>query len=278
MSRYIKLVNFEIKRFMKIYLGLIAMILVLQFAGVFVKSLGYMHQANQAMYEQSISKAQYIANYGLMDFTQICRSSWFLSPIVISATVLLGYMFLIWYRDWFGKNTFIYRLLMLPTTRLNIYFAKATAILLFTLGLIALEIIILPIQISIFTRLVPADFRVDLPVTGILSSNYIISTIIPGTFIQFFLYYSIGFMVVLVIFTAILLERSFRWKGFIAGTLYVIASMVVFLFPILMLNRASNTTILYPEEFLEIEISMGIIVMAIAVFVSGFLLKKKITV
>ena len=31
----------------------------------------------------------------------------------------------------FGKNTFIYRLLMLPTNRLNIYLAKATTILLF---------------------------------------------------------------------------------------------------------------------------------------------------
>ena len=35
------------------------------------------------------------------------------------------YVFFIWYRDWLGKYTFAYRLLMLPTTRINIYFAKA---------------------------------------------------------------------------------------------------------------------------------------------------------
>lgn len=277
MNRYLKLVNFEINRFLKMYFVLIGMTLVLQFAGVVVKSLSYVHAANSAVYEQGVSKAQFIAQNSAMKFLDITTSLWFLAPIAISATVILGYIFLIWYRDWFAKNTFIYRLLMLPTSRISIYFSKATAILLMVLGLIALEMIILPFQLSLFQLLVPQDLRQDTPLTMIVSGFFVLSTIIPGTFIQFLLYYTAGLMVVFILFTAILFERCFRWKGVFIAVLYCAASVAVFLSPVIyMITKKANT--LYPEELLSLEIALGLLVMGAAVGVSGFLLKKKITV
>ena len=77
------------------------------------------------------------------------------------------YVFFIWYRDWFGKSSFIYRLLMLPTKRIHIYFAKLTAIMFLVLGLIALQILLMPIEMQIVNSIVPADFRTYFPLSGI---------------------------------------------------------------------------------------------------------------
>ena len=47
-----------------------------------------------------------------------------MGPIALCVVVLIIYVFFIWYRDWLGKNTFIYRLLMLPTARIQCLFSK----------------------------------------------------------------------------------------------------------------------------------------------------------
>ncbi|NRD78198.1 hypothetical protein HPT25_12455 [Bacillus sp. BRMEA1] len=277
MSKYLKLVNFEIHRFLKLYFALIGMIVILQFSGVVVKSLSYIHQANRAVYEQGITKAQFITRNGPINFMQIMTSMWFLAPIAISATVILGYIFLIWYRDWFAKNTFIYRLLMLPTSRLSIYFSKSTAILLMVLGLITLEIIILPFQLSLFQLLVPNDLRLDLPLMMMVSGYFVLYTIIPGTFTQFVLYYATGLMVVLVLFTAILFERCYRWKGVLLAVLYCGIALLVFISPVIYL-KIQNHISFYPDELLTLYIALGLLIMGASIWISGVLLKKKITV
>ncbi|WP_066372178.1 hypothetical protein [Neobacillus fumarioli] len=275
MNRYWKLVNFELYRFLKLYVSLIALTIILQFTGVVVKSLSYVHQANSDIYEHGMSRAQFIEQNGLANFMQIAGSLWFLAPIMISATVILGYIFLIWYRDWFAKNRFIYRLLMLPTSRLTIYFAKASAILLMVLGLIALEIIILPFQLSLFQLLVPADLRQDIPITAVLGFQ-VLAIIIPGTWMQFVLHYLAGFMLVCVLFTAILFERCYRWKGLFLAVLYCAASVMVFIAPAIL--AAIRIIDFYPNELVSLEIVLGLVVMGAAVWISQFLLKNKITV
>ena len=87
-----------------------------------------------------MSMSEYIEQFGISLLIHFVNSEWFVMPIVLCIAMLMIYVFFIWYRDWFGKNTFIYRLLMLPTERINIYFAKLTAIMLLVLGLITLQI------------------------------------------------------------------------------------------------------------------------------------------
>ncbi len=278
MKHYLKLVNFEMKRFMKLYVVLVIMTITLQLTGVIVKSQEYVNQANRAIFERSLSQAQYISDFGVFDFRYVCQSLWILGPIVICATVLIGYAFLIWYRDWFAKNTFIYRLLMLPTARLNIYFAKATAILLFVLGLVGLEMMILPLGMTLSEKIVPAAFRTGSHLQEMIRTIVELNLIIPRTFIQFVLYYAMGFMAVLIVFTGILFERSFGWKGILAGLFYAAASALLFLAPVIYIIISESKTVLYPEEFLTMEICLGMFVTASAIFISRFLLEKKITV
>ena len=188
MSRYLKLVHFEFNRFLKLYLVLIGMTIVLQIVGVIVSSQNYLNRANDAMYKEFLSKETFIEQYGTFSFFDLTQTSWFIGPIALCIAVLIIYVFFIWYRDWLGKNTFIYRLLMLPTNRLNLYLAKATTILLFILGLLAVQLLLFPIEGQILQWMVPAEFRTDMTIFEITNRDYL-NVFFPQTFTEFILYY-----------------------------------------------------------------------------------------
>ncbi|CAH0232201.1 hypothetical protein SRABI96_02706 [Peribacillus sp. Bi96] len=277
MMRYLKLVNFEINRFSKIYLSLLLITLVSQFAGVIIVTNSLLNDARKIMSEEKLSEAAYITNYGGIDFTHIANTLLFQGPIALSAVALIFYIFLIWYRDWFGKNTFIYRLLMLPTSRLSIYLSKATAIFLMVLGLIAWQIIILPMENALFDSRVPEAFlNMEMSSAGIIKFNPVLNLIIPTTFTQFLLSYGIGLMVMAILFTAIMFERSFRIKGIILGLVYCGIAAALFLTPVFAM--ASDVFYFYPGELVGTLIALGIIVTGISIWLGSWLLKNRVTV
>ncbi|CAH0344328.1 hypothetical protein [Bacillus sp. CECT 9360] len=278
MNKYFKLVNFELNRFIKIYISLLAITIISQFLGVVIKSRSYLTEAKNSMSDQSMTQTEFVEQYGKFDFSQIMNSFWFLGPIAICAVALIFYIFLIWYRDWFGKNTFIYRLLMLPTSRLNIYLAKATAIFLMVFGLVALQIILLPLENLLFQSLVPDVFKSVKGTRSLIQSNVALMVIIPKTFVQFLLYYGLGFTAVFILFTAILLERSYRIKGVVMGILYCLAAGAIFLSPILISAIFYNDMFFYPLELLVIETILCLIIMAVSIWIGNLLINKKVNV
>ena len=278
MSRYLKLVNFELSRFMKIYLVLIAITVISQITGIIVKSKGYLNEVHRTIYGDSISKAQYIEEYGTITFMDYTTSSlWFLAPIALCIAALMFYVFFIWYRDWFGKNTFIYRLLLLPSARLNVLLAKATTILLLVFGLVSIQLILLPIENNIFKWIIPLDFRTDLPIHEMLEESRELSVLIPRSFVEFIIHYGIGIMAVLVIFTVILFERSYRLKGILMAILFGLLAIVIFFLPDFV-ELLLQKNYLYPIEHLVVRGILGIIVIGLSIWVSNFLLNKKINV
>ncbi len=275
MMRYIKLVNFEINRFSKIYLSLLLITLVSQFAGVIIVTKSLLKDARDIMSEERLSEAAYITNYGSIEFSHIAHTLLFVGPIALSAVALIFYIFLIWYRDWFGKNTFIYRLLMLPTSRLSIYLSKATAIFLMVLGLIAFQIIILPMENALFNSNVPEALLNEMSTFAIAKISPILSLIIPSTFTQFLLSYGIGLMIMSILFTAIMFERSFRIKGIILGLVYCGIAAVLFLAPVLM---EIGNFYFYPNELFGLMLALGIILTGLSVWLGAWLLKNRVTV
>ncbi|HJF32456.1 MAG TPA: hypothetical protein K8V56_11875 [Sporosarcina psychrophila] len=276
MKRYLKLVDFEVKRFLKLYLVLLGVTILSQIIGLIVESRAYLNRANVVIYKDLVPKDEFIEQYGKMSFLDFSQSVWFLGPIMLCGVVLIIYVFFIWYRDWFGKNTFSYRLLMLPTARINVYFAKATTILLFVLGLVALQIVLLPVESQVLQWMVPGEFRTDLSVNTITNINYL-TTLFPSTFIEFVLYYSGGIAAVFIVFTAILFERSFRIKGIIYGILYCAVSILIFFAPIF-INEFMLGNYFYPIELFFLELVAGLLVLACAIWTGNFLLKNKIRV
>ncbi|NYF26092.1 hypothetical protein [Sporosarcina sp. JAI121] len=276
MKRYLKLVNFEFNRFFKLYIVLIGITILSQIIGVIVESRAYLNRANELIYKELMLKSEFIEQYGTMSFATISRSLWFLGPIVVCGVTLLIYVFFIWYRDWLGKNTFGYRLLMLPTARMNVYVAKATTILLYVLGLVALQLLLLPVESQVLQWMVPSEFRTDLSVNEITNFNDL-AILFPNTLIEFVLYYGAGMAAVFIIFTAILFERSFRIKGIIYGFLYCVVSLLLFFAP-LFINEFILGNYFYLIEMFFIELLAGILVLSCAIWTGNFLIKNKIRV
>ena len=277
MKSYLKLVNFELGRFIKIYLVLIGLTIISQIAGVIVVSKGYLSEVNQAINVDSLSKGQFLEQIGPMSMTQITQSIWFTGPIALCIAALIFYCFFIWYRDWFGKNTFIYRLLMLPTARLYVFLAKASSIFLMVIGLVSIQLLLLPVESKILKFIVPLDFRVDMSISEVVSESRYLFTLIPDSFIQFIINYGIGLMAVFIVFTAILLERSFRLKGILFGFVYSVLAFVVFLFPLL-LEIFFEVHYLYPTELFVVEVILGILVISVSIWTSNYLINKRVTV
>src|SRR5699024_6486149 len=145
MNEYLKLVNFEWNRFMKMYLILIGVTIILQVTGVIYESKLYIKRASDVIYGDMVSKDEILLDYGSMSFESIMSKIWVQDSIGICIVILIIYVFYSWYLDWFGKNTFIYRLLAIPYARSNINFTKATALFLLVLRLVSLQIIFHPI-------------------------------------------------------------------------------------------------------------------------------------
>jgi len=275
MKNYLKLVNFEVNRFFKLYLILIGLTMLSQLIGAGIISQTYMKNAKQLMAENQLSMNQYVEQYGTFSFDRFTDSEWFLLPIFFCIAMLMIYVFFIWYRDWFGKNTFIYRLFMLPTERIAIYFAKLTTIMLLVLGLIALQILLILMEKQIVNKIIPIDLQSNFSIDASSTLN-MWRWLYPTSFTEFILVYALGLLFVAVIFTAILIERSYGLKGIFYAIFYGLLSLGVFFAPILLVNVYTNY--FYPLEIFFMVLVASMIVLGSAIWIANHLLKYKIRV
>lgn len=200
---------------------------------------------------------------------------WFGLPVIISGTVLGLYVFFIWYRDWIGRDKFAYRLLTLPTERRNVYLAKATAIFIFVFSMIAFQLLLLTVERELFNRLVPAEFRMSSFFAEAVASNRVFKLVLlPLDFMQFLVYYGLGILAVCAIFTAVLLERSYRWYGIVYAILYLAACGAAIGF----VANLSYYGYLYPREIAAVRIGIYLVVMGVTLALGFRLASKKITV
>ena len=280
MNRYLKLVNFEVNRFFKLYIGLLIIVAISQFVSLFLVKSSYMSTANDANYASSMKATEeFIASNGLLSFNHVANHPLFIGPIVICIALMMFYVFIIWYRDYFGKNTFIYRLFMLPTSRMTIYFAKATTILIMVLSLLAFQLILLPIEINVFQQIVPSELIGKMSTIDLFMSPTIFQMILPSNFVDFIFRYLIGMGLVFTLFTFILLERSFRWKGILFGVLYVIAIVGLLLIPAFIQSYMFGDDFsFYPSEVIYMEIGLFTIIITGSILFSKYLLKNKVSV
>ena len=277
MKRYLKLVNLEVSRVAKVLLGGLAAVFIIQMIGVWMTANRYMNLANEEIMRGETVQS-ILDNYSYMSMMRFSDEIYFIGPIALCVGAVFFYIFLVWYRDWNGKNTFIYRLLMLPTARLSVYFAKATAIMMIIFTLVAAQIAFLKIESSFMDSLIPAEFFKETSIAEIASYNKILFFVIPGTFTEFILYYGSGFIVLTLLFTVILIERSFKWKGLFFGLLYFAAAAALAFSPILLLTALDKIDYFYLSELIYMTIASSVITGVLSVWISHYLLNKKVTV
>lgn len=272
---YIKLVNFEVKRVFKLFLALSAVVALLQIATAILSAVRFKKNARQPLQSETLSLEAYgDYNYAKYTIHNFINEGMFFFSIVLAIAMLIIYMFFIWYRDWFGKSSFIYRLLMLPTARSNVYFAKLTTILLFAFCLLSVQIVLIEIAQLIIKAIIPAQL-LQVNVMAVTSLN-ILSILIPQSVSQFLLSYGLGMVLVAIIFTAILFERSFHLKGIFLAGFYSSLSLALLFAPLIM-NEFINY-FFYENELLLLVGFTALIVFAIAVYLANYLLNRKINV
>lgn len=278
MKNYVKLVNFELNRFMKLYLILIVFVGIVQTATVIFRAVSYMQMVRDANVTGRMAPEQFIEQYWKFSLADVAYTDGFVIPIVVAIVGLLFYMFFIWYRDWFARNTFIYRLLMLPTNRMNIFYAKLTTIMLVVFGMVAFQLIMFLLYKQISEWIVPVVYREDVSIGIIISSSMYLDIFIPTTLADFLIHYGLGLAAVIVIFTVILMERSYKWLGLIFGIIYVSIAFFLYILPVLLQFIIFDTFYLYLEELFWIEVGIVSGIVICSLIISNYLLKKKVTV
>lgn len=262
MKSYLKLVDFEVKRFWKIYAALIAFLVILQPTSMLISMNGIADDIERGL----------IAEVHLTDFTQ---SMLFVVPILLCIGALVVYVFATWYMEWFGKNTFAYQLLLLPVNRLSIYLAKLTSLLLFIMGCLIVQLAIYPLLKLIFFIRIPEQYQVKPDMVSWIGSDEYMELLIPVQGPNFIVNYGLGITIVIIIFTMIVLERSFRLKGIMFAVLYAIGCLLLFLLADLIEVWFLP---LYADEYMVIKIISIIIMLVLSGWISFVVMNKKISV
>lgn len=266
MKNYLKLVDFELKRFWKVYVALLGLIVIVESIALMLSANSLKNRVEEAVRKGSIPEQLPLEN--------LTDSVPFMFPIVICLAVLLIYIFFTWYREWFAKNTFAFQVLTLPFKRMSVFYAKLTSLLLFIFGCIAIQLAMYPVLNALYISIVPEVGRVDGTLISWISGSRILQVLIPVIFGDFVLLYGIGITSVIVIFTIILIERSFRIKGIVLGVIYGIFSFGLLILPLILHDVFS----LYQNEFLLATSVSAVILVVLSLFISTYLMNKRIWV
>ncbi|WP_338554417.1 hypothetical protein [Paenibacillus sp. KS-LC4] len=280
MKAYLKLVHMEVHRFRYLLGGLMALTILMQFGVVLLWSLSERSIRTSPGWSEQLVTYHPFSETGKLTFSELMYSNqfWFFFPVLISIIVIAAYVFLIWYRDWLGRDTFIYRLLMLPGNRSSIYAAKLTAILLFTFGLVSFQLLLLPLEMMLFNLIIPEGLRDLSYLSQAILQNQALTILLPGRLDAFIMAYAIGILAVLAVFTIILLERSYRFIGMGYAVIYVFVCGAALLAPIILQRPGNAASYLYPGETYSIMLALTVILVVASVWLSIRLLNKKITV
>ncbi|GEN88325.1 hypothetical protein [Oceanobacillus sojae] len=276
MKLFGKLVNFEFMRFLPIYITLLVIVFLIEAASVIFYAFMVKSEITESIVKHGLSKEQFLQDNGYASMINILSSFIFSLPVVIAAVTIFIYILFIWYRDWLGKNTFIYRLLMLPVKRIQLFFSKGAVILMLVFGLVAFQVAILPVMQVILKLIIPVDYRLDLTTQGMVRSLYYLRFLLPENFIDFIINYGFGIAFVIVLFTMILIERSYRFRGVFIAAFYGIGALILVFSPYIL--QIIMKDYFFDNEVLWMQFAIAIVLSIISIFLSNHLLNRKIRV
>jgi len=277
MTKFFRLLNFEWNRIFKFLIGLAVFLFVIQLGVVVYTTFNYKMSVITNGLKQGMLPKEIIEMYGEFSSFYFTYHFLFLLPIGIGAGVIFFYIFFIWYRDWLGKNNFIYRLLMLPISRMHVYLAKLTTIVLATLSLVMMQYLFLSVYEMVIKLIIPEVYLGQISPMEIIKSSELV-VVLPPDWLLFIFAYLIGILVVMLLFTLVLLERSYKLAGLIIGLLYIAAVFIVTLGSLILQVILFNEFYFYPGEMILIYGVIWTLLVLITFFWNRRLIKQKITV
>lgn len=274
MKKFTGLFLFEINRIKKAYFLLVGAVILLQVASVVLASNNYMSIFRNYQKETMGNTYEFLENRGKFDFFQVQSHVLFEFSIVLGVLALLVYAFVIWYRDWIGKNNLSYRLLAIPGSRISVFYAKIACILLLMGGLLAMQVIMLYVGEILTGLIIPSEMFEATQFLGHTSKGEAVSYVLPTRILDFVLHYTVGITVLVIAKLTIILQLSYKWKGLASG----IALAGVLIFMLITFFMSDLVSYIFPLETLVLMIAFCVLATGSALVAIHYLMKNKISV
>lgn len=277
---FFKLVNFEVNRLSKFLFVLIGLTALANIFGAFRMTQNYTEDIHNLMNTNNSSYEQAISIVGQRSLSDVFYSDYFVFPLLLCFAFFFLYLFFIWYREWFGKNTFIYRLMMLPVPRMAVFFSKISALFIGIWTMVSVQYLLLFISRGILEWRLPELAYVHRSLQDALfhANDWVWSFILGETISEFFISYGLGFVFILCLFTGILLERSFKITGIVLAAGYFIVAILSLFFIFYLPELFQNYYILFDTEILALVLSVLMIISISSILLSRYLINHKLTV
>lgn len=274
MNKLVKMIDVEIKRVWKVFAVLIGLISAVQIIFTLYSTVREMNMIDLA----GLTLEEYGKYNHKLDFLRLYYDKTGAFLMMLFASVMLIYIIFIWYREWFGKNSTIYRLLMLPTKRIYIYLSKLiTVIAVFLSGVVAQLVTVVVCYIS-YVMIVPIEVRATKTLFQAILEDPLLHLLFPNNLTVLLFIYSVGILSIMIIFTGILFERSYGIKGIIIGMMYSVLSIVIAFAPLHLINILNLTLWIYEPLTPIVTICTIIITILSTGWMGNYLLNYKVTV
>lgn len=233
MNRILTLYNIEFKRIYKLYFLLIGTLFIANLVGVMktlYDSVKRISLENNLPMNIDILKT----NLGYSFINEFTKNDIYVyGSMALGVAILfcLLYATIIWYRDYYSKSKTIYTLLSLPQPRFNIYLAKLIMVIVMIYGVIACQFLFWYIDLNIIKTLA----GISSPNFANVYSNMMQSVnqinVVSPYLLDFLMIDLFGvILAVVVIFTGVLIERSFKKVGVLLGVGYILITIIGYVF------------------------------------------------
>ena len=273
MSKILMLYDIEFKRIKKVYFSILGLIIISNLIW-FIYNLNLVAKEVQGILNirgglglfKSEEAYMIIKNGGFM-YSLYSLSFFFM---ILGLIWCLYYTLLTWYKDFSSKTTVAYTLFTLPYNKFNIFLSKLLIVLSFIYGVLATQHILWILEIFIMKSITSIDLS---EIIYIINYNNLISFLSMGVSIyplEIFMYYVFSpILAVIVLFTGVLIHKSFDKIGGFLGLFYV--AIVIFMY--LYISSISMT---FTDEILKNHILYYIVMGVLSLIISYNLLNKKI--
>lgn len=273
MSKILTLYDIEFKRIKKVYFSILGLLIISNFIW-FIYNLNLVSKEVQGILNirgglglfKSEEAYMIIKNGGFM-YSLYSLSFFFM---ILGLIWCLYYTLLTWYKDFSSKTTVAYTLFTLPYNKFNIFLSKLLIVLSFIYGVLATQHILWILEIFIMKSITSIDLS---EIIYIINYNNLISFLSMGVSIyplEIFMYYVFSpILAVIVLFTGVLIHKSFDKIGGFLGLFYV--AIVIFMY--LYISSISMT---FTDEILKNHILYYIVMGVLSLIISYNLLNKKI--
>lgn len=267
------LYDIEFKRIKKVYFSILGLIIISNLIW-FIYNLNLVAKEVQGILNirgglglfKSEEAYMIIKNGGFM-YSLYSLSFFFM---ILGLIWCLYYTLLTWYKDFSSKTTVAYTLFTLPYNKFKIFLSKLLIVLSFIYGVLSTQHILWILEIFIMKSITSINLSEIIYIinynnlTGFLSMGV---SIYPLEILMYYVFSPI--LAVIVLFTGVLIHKSFDKIGGFLGLFYVVIVIFMYLY-------ISSISMTFTDEILKNHILYYIVMGVLSLIISYNLLNKKI--